>query len=659
MGTLTSSLVLGLTLATITSPVWAKREKPLTAVADLRYGVALYDYYSDDYFDALTELLVAKEKGGIKGHGVNPDIMEGGLALGYGMEYYASDIFERLLKENRSVDTQDRAWFYIAKLRYDNGDWDRAHEALAHLSKKPPEDIVENVNALKLNLFIRQDRIADAEKLLDDYEFSNAWLPYIHFNLGSAYARHRDYDKAIAYFTLFSRNVYKSETNRALYDKALTAAGYCYLFQKKYPQAMEQFSRVRLSSKLSNRALLGYGWAASETGNYQEALKPWLRLTKSTLIDENNQEALIAVPYAYEKLGNTGLALNHYQTAEESYVQEIGKIYSVINTLRNEELTTALNLQVSSEGMNWLNFAKENQLSPHITYLIELFSKDKFQVSVKELKDLLALKQNLLGWQQKINLYTAMIKQRQSNRLAKAEYLQVSKLEGKVEEMRKERADLAAKIERVGAEKDYLAMSGGSEAKLVKRVMDVKAIIEKMRGKDPFVDEYEESARRYYGLLLWQASEKFGDRMWTAVKELNQLDDTIKDLNSTRERVQKLMDSAPDLDPYQVKMDNADAEIATHLADIDIMISRQEADLRGKVIAALTEQRSKLMNFLAQSRLAIARIYDQAHQDQEAAAAAAAVQAPSADSKADDTGGDAEPEAATPSAPDQDGGAAQ
>ena len=68
----------------------AAKVKPRSTVADLRYGVALYHYYQQDYMTALSELLVAKQRGGIQGHGDNPEIMEGGFALAYGIDNYAA-----------------------------------------------------------------------------------------------------------------------------------------------------------------------------------------------------------------------------------------------------------------------------------------------------------------------------------------------------------------------------------------------------------------------------------------------------------------------------------------------------------------------------------------------------------------------------------------
>ncbi len=595
----------------------AAREKPITAVKNLQYGSALYNYYLDDYMSALSDLLVAEQQGGIQGHGDNPEIMEGGLALGYNMERYATEIFDRLLEENRSVDVRDAAWYFLAKLRYAKQEWSRAEVALNKISRKPAKTLREDAAALRINLYLKQEKPSEAASLLDDVKLTERWLPYFYFNVGSAFARQGDYVQAVQYFEFLAQEQYRAEEYKALYDKSMTAAGYSYLFQKAYPEAIEMFSRVRLTSSLSNRALLGYGWAAAEMGDYKEALKPWLHLSKSGLIDENNQEAMIAVPYAYEKLGSEGLALQYYQSAEFSFTDEIRKIDEVLVSLKNEELLDALKIQQQGQ-LDWLNFAEEQNLSPRLSYLVELFSRDQFQGSIQEFKDLLALQESLVAWQEKLTFYDDTIDERELSRAAKAEFLEASSLENRLEGMREKRKSLSLEIERVASEKDFFALATEDENDLIKRIQRSESNIEILKDTDPFIDEYEETLRRYKGLMLWQTSEAFGDRLWQSIKTLNQLDRGIGEANDSEKRVASLMQSAPDLDPYKSQISQAQSQVEDLLARIDLAIGSNETGLKLQVIDILASQRRRLSNYLAQSRLSVARLYDKENQAQQA-----------------------------------------
>lgn len=592
----------------------ARKEK-LTTVKDLRYGVALYWYYQGDYMNALSELLVAKERGGIQGHGDNPEIMEGGFSLGYGMERHASEIFQRLLAENRSRDSQDAAWFFMSKLRYLREDWAGAQEALDKISQPPASAIRDDVYAHQINLVIRQDQLEEAQRLIRKKNPGEEWMPYINFNLGSAYARRQRYIDSVTYFRRLSKIEYTSDELRALYDKAMTSGGYAYLIGGQYESAIREFSKVRLTSALSNRALLGYGWAAAGLEQFEEALKPWTYLAESSLIDENSQEALIAVPYAYEKLGSKGLALQGFQRAEQSFLEEMQRLQTVMTSLQGRQFLEALSIE-RSEGMDWLKHVRDNQVSPQLSYLAELFSREDFQGVVQELRDLIGIQQDLQEWQNKLYFYADLMVEREQGRSQRASDLAARDLTIKIKEMKAQRKALALKIERIAASRDYFAMATEDEKDLIDRVLRAQKRIGLLRETDPFIDETEEAVRRYYGVLYWQASETFSDRMWRAVKTLNRLDDTLATVTRNHEKVEFIINNAQDLDPMKQRIADGQARIEIELARINLAIDVTSDKLRSQTMAVLENQSRRLNHYIAQSRLSIARLYDQSLHDE-------------------------------------------
>ncbi len=591
----------------------AKKKKKLTSVQDMRYGVALYYYYQGDYMQALTELLIAKERGGIQGHGDNPEIMEGGFSLGFGLERHASEIFERLLQDNRSRQSQDAAWFFLSKLRYLRADWEGADAALAKVRKKPSVDIRNEVYAHQINLAIRQDDFEQAQKLLRKRKPSDDWLPYIYFNLGAAYARQGNFSAAIEQFEKLADDKYPTDELRALYDKAMTSAGYAYLVNQEYEKAIDQFSRVRLTSALSNRALLGYGWAAANLGEFKEALKPWQYLAQSSLVDENSQEALIAVPYAYEKLGSEGLALENFQIAEQTFLEEMARLEGVIASMSGDQLLEALKIERSG-GMDWLKHVRENQVSPQLGYLAELFSREDFQGVVQELRDLVGIREDLYLWRDKIAFYTDLMRQRELGRNKKAEELAARELALNIKQMKAKRAALARKIESIAANRDYFALANADEKDLINRVRRSQRNINALRATDPFIDESEEAVRRYYGVLFWDASETYSDRLWRVVKTLNLLDKTLATVTRNHEKVQFLIDNPQDLMPLKRRMTGARDQLDIMQARVDLIIAKTQDDLRRQTTEVLYQQRARLNHYIAQSRLSIARLYDKSLQ---------------------------------------------
>ena len=587
-------------------------DKPLSTVADLRYGVALYEYYQGNHADALTELLVAKKRGGIKGHGDNPEIMEGGFSMAYGMERHASQIFERLLEENRPVSVRDSAWFYLSKLRYLREDWEGTKDALDRISKKPALGIRHDILAQKVNLAIKQDRLEDAAALLRKHKNKKGWLPYLSFNLGSAYARKGDFETAISFYSELKLKHKLFGEHKALYDKAMTAAGYSSVFTKNYPQAIDYFSRVRLTSALSNKALLGYGWAAAEMNNFEEALKPWTYLSEQTLIDENSLEALVAVPHAYEELELYGKALEKYKTGEARYVAEIQRLDEVVELMHGDTLMQALRIRGSS-GLDWLKYAKEKQLEPKLSYLADLFAKEEFQVYVHEMRDLIAIKDNLLSWQDRLTFIAETLETRQAFRSGKQEALAAGSMTEAINDMQRHRNYLAKKIKDIKENEDYLALADEEQGELVERVLRIKKNIELLRKTDPFIDESEEMSRWYYGIMMWETSETYPDRLWKIEKSLTQLDRSIRKAKNKHKAVRDILRDADDIEEKKRQIVEYQARIAQQLALVEQAIEQAKFNLSTDIVSILQEQRRRVTVYLGQSRLAIARLYDRSN----------------------------------------------
>jgi tetratricopeptide (TPR) repeat protein len=607
----------------------AHAAEPLTGVADLRYGVALYHYYQNRNLEALSELMVAQKQGGIQGHGDNPEIMEGGFSMAYGMERKASDIFTRLLDANRPQRTRDAAWFYLAQMRYLRNDWPASAEALSHISAEPEESLQPEVTALRFNLAVQQDQLPQAASILAKVDEESRWRPYMQFNLGAAHSRAGRYDQGVKYLVDLLEMPQRSSEHLALYDKAMTAAGYAYLLQDNYNGAIQYFSQVRLSSLMSNRALLGYGWAAVEKEDYREALKPWQALSKRPLIDQYAQEVLVALPYAYEKMGLQAQALGQFRAAETSYLAELQRLQDAMKGVEGYAIREALNIDRSAD-FDWLEYAEKNQLSPQMTYLIALFSRDEFIGLVQELRDLLAIQNQFALWQNKMDFYLDMLDERETNRAKEVDYLAQQETETRIAEMVQQRNQLATELERLQKEQDFLALVGPDEHEHLERILrsekNVSILQSAARDQGVVVMpaaelvQLAETLRRQKGLMLWGAAEMFDERVWRAKRELALVDQQLADMRATQERVIGIVDKGYDLQPYRQRIIKANQQLITQSVDIDFAIEQTQDALRQQVIEVLKVQHGRMNHYLAQTRLSIARLLD--------ASASARLQAP-------------------------------
>jgi len=327
----------------------AQADFELTSVEDLRYGSALYKYYLNDYLGAMAELQIAKQKGGIKGHGVNPNIMEGGIAMSYAMPKYAIDIFNVLLEENRSQKAQDSAWFYLAKLAYEQGKWKQVSSLLEKINSLPHESLQKDINTLQINTLLQLNDPESALSFVNNSVINFDELPFIYFNLGGAFARQNNHNRALTFFKKFKDPSFQKnlKTNEeiSLYNQAMVAAGYSSLAVEQYAQAVYYFKSVQVNSHLKNKALLGYGWAEIAMNQPEEAIKPWLLLNESNYLDEYQLESGIAIPYAYERQGDTQQALEYYKVSEVKLLGYLAEIEIIKSEIEKVGVIQALNIK--------------------------------------------------------------------------------------------------------------------------------------------------------------------------------------------------------------------------------------------------------------------------------------------------------------------------
>ena len=485
--------------AVVVTSVDAK-EKPKTSVADLRYGVALYHYYQQDYIAALAELMVADTRDGIQGHGDNPELIAGGVSLAFGMQDHAEGVFNQILQdERRPQSVRDAAWFYLGKLHYLRGDWAAAEHSFARVSNEFKPALRAHMAALQINSAIRQEQFKGYQPAqLDQRQLGN-WLPFTLYNLGAAYARTGDFNTAQTFFkALAGQDLAESARRRplqlALEDKAYTAMGYSYLAQKNYSAAIAQFTQVRLEGLFANQALLGYGWAAAAQEDYTQALQPWQELRRRSLLYPEVQESLLALPYAYEKLAAKGEAMAAYQSAEQLLQRELGLIADMRATLTEAELLTiigsepisdkelsrqaqrnqsadTLTVAVTHAGQNWLKLDSTSIIKTRSAYLSELFAQNSFQTTVLDLRDLLRLQQLLRSWQPKLAIYQDLLLAKQQARARQEQYLAQQTLNNQIASLSAQRDQLQSQWQALEAAQDYMALADDNARELYQRVI--------------------------------------------------------------------------------------------------------------------------------------------------------------------------------------------
>lgn len=632
---LARSAVTGALLLTgMSAASWA--ETPKTQVADLRYGVALYHYYQQDYLGALSELMVADARDGIQGHGDNPEIFVGGISLAFGMEKCAEAIFNELLQDARHPQSvRDAAWFYLGKLHYLRGHWRQAQQSFARVSDNFNPLLAAELQALQINLQIHLDPVESlsAQASLSETQMDalRHWAPYALYNLGAASARRNDFEQARGYWLALKdvapKALAREAEYRALQDKTYTAIGYSYLTQKSYIGAIEAFTQVNLNASAANQALLGYGWAALAQEEYTRALKPWQLLRQRSLQDPAVQESLLALPFAYEKLDAQGEALTAYEEAETLLNAELNVIAQLRSSLTPAELLMRVDDQPQAataqdnrplvkinneQGQNWIKLDKTSVINTRSAYLLELFADNKFQTAIQELRDLLRLRELLQAWQPKLHIYHQLLIDKQTLRQGPEQQLARQALAEQLQSLRDTRQQLDKRLATIKANQDYLALADDPTRALYRRVEDAQAALQRLQAAGEDTAEYQERLRIYRGILLWRAAQAFPHNLWQSEKSRTAINQTLAQMTEASARVDSVSATHKDIRPALANIERLQTQVEEQLTQVNAAINARSAALGVQVDEHLERHQQRLNAYLAQAHLAVARLYDAA-----------------------------------------------
>lgn len=614
-------------------------EKLKTTVADLRYGVALYHYYQQDYVNAIAELMVADTRNGIQGHSDNPELIAGGISLAFGMQQHAESVFSRILQnERRPQAVRDAAWFYLGKLNYLRGDWVAAEQHFKRVSANFKPALSAQLHALQINILIRDKRYADfTPSEIEKQELKN-WSPYVLYNLGAAHARAGEFTQAQAFFNALAdidlaKDPHVRREQWALQDKSYTALGYSYLAEKKYAAAIREFTKVRLDGIYANQALLGYGWAAVAQEQYTKALQPWQLLRSRSLIYPAVQESLLALPFAYEKLNALGEAVAAYEMAEDILAREIQLIRDMRETLTEGELLTLIDAEplaaeeaaaelqtteheqefkaiVTDDGQNWLKLDSTSIIKTRSAYMSELFAQTRFQSAVLELRDLLRLQKLLQQWQPKLDAYHELLIEKQTLRSHQEQQLNETTFVGQTQELQQRRDQFSARLTQIMAADDYLALADDDTRALHQRVARAGHTIQRMQAAGQETNELIQRQKMFAGILLWRAAQHYPIALAKQQYELTQIDEALASIVKTQTHIHEITATSLDIQPVLVRLQILQGETAAQLQTTEQLIAQQTRVLRQQVDQQLAVHETRLKNYLSQAHLAVARLYD-------------------------------------------------
>jgi tetratricopeptide (TPR) repeat protein len=391
------------------------------------YGDTLFEFFQDKYFSALTGLMTSQNFTRLTPHDDEAEVLRGGMLLSYGNHREAAQVFERLIDQTASATVRNRAWYYLAKIRYQRDLPAEAQASLARIDGPLPDKLEEDRLLLEGQLMLARGDTAGAVRVLeplaqpgrpDVYATEASGSTFARFNLGVALLKSKNAaDRARGAVLLNAIGIEwaGNEEQRNLRDRANLALGFAALQQERGADARTFLERVRLNGQQSNKALLGFGWAAASLKQFDKAVIPWLELTQRDPGDAAVLEARLALPYAYAELGASGQALSLYEKTVADYESENLRLDQSVAAIRNGRWVQTLLERNPAEQMGW--FANVRELPdaaamPHASHLSQVMAQHAFQESFKNLRDVLFLERNLTQWRDNLVVFRDILDHR-------------------------------------------------------------------------------------------------------------------------------------------------------------------------------------------------------------------------------------------------------
>lgn len=602
-------LLLLLCAAAVSASGGPAPEKP-HQVLDLHYGEVLFHFYQDDYFTAITHLMVAREQHLLPHHDQESDLLLGGLQLSYGMLNQAETRFHRLLDAEPDNALHERVWYYLTRINYQRGHYREAHRTLQTLGSPRNPALAPELALLGANIDMKLGKNAEAAALLQTAHAPKGMEEYLTINRGIALLRDGKTEQGRQVLDKLGQQSAASEELRALRDRANLGLGYELLRADAPEQAREYLNRVRLQGPFVQAALLGAGWADAQRGDYNGALTPWMNLLTVGGHQPAVQEARLAVPYALAQLGDSRRAVAFYEQALTDYDAAQQQIDRAIGAATDGTLVGMLSQADTGASGGWLPDNPTLQDVPSGRYLVDVLSGNNFQESLKDYRDLGYLSRLLNRWLTDMALYDDMVEARRLAYEQRAPKVR-ERLNARTAEALQERwENYRDRLELIRKNSNPIELANSQEKRQWQRLDTIRSRLAALPD-EPRYESLRARAEWLQGVLYWQLQSDYTIRLWEVQKQLQALVPQLADTQDKHRRIDAALGSArTGFDGYNGRIEALRERIQELLPRIELARNQSGAHLQRLALEELETRKQRLISYRSQARYALARGYD-------------------------------------------------
>ena len=663
---MTTGAPAGLTLAgtlaaLLHGPVAVGDELPQRA-SDPAYGVALYEYYQGNAFEALTRLNVASAEGGIDGHGDHPALVEGGLMLSYGMTHEAGALFRELLDENAAVapGTRNQAWFYLGKVFYLEQDPTAARDALERVDDELLQD--ESDELYHEWLYLRGQLALSGtagtsgeivDELIDSLPESSPWRAYLHYNQAVGMLSEGQTEEAMD--ALASLDSLLGELPEfepplanemsALRERVKLSIGRLHLSRGDFAGAMASLEHIALDGVFSDQALFDYAVAASREGKAGLALQALNTLQQRPLFTPWLQQVPYARGFLFEQMGRQQQALQAYREAASHYQSLSTRLSDEREQLTEARLIEALRFvrEGDSPGQPGSMNAEMVRPEPGETTVLTdaygrvkvrpgdyslagLLATESFQLSLRDLHELYRLRDSLGQWQTQLESFDIMLETRAQQREQRIRETRDALDALNADQWLARQAEYRSAIEDALAREDLRFFMTQEQHELADLLAQVEKTLSQLP-EDESTRKQRETFQRMNAYFNWRIADDYAVNRWAAEKQLRELDRAMEVFVDQRALIEQEMASGGENQALAARVEARQAALQRLQGELDKALSAARTELLTLVDTELQQQSQEVQGYLRATRHAAARLADTLFLGRNGAAANPATEA--------------------------------
>ena len=586
-------------------------------------GNFYFSYLTGDYYRTLYYLRQWKQLIGSEGTPeTEAEVMRAAVYLSLGLEDQAEDLFYQVF--NQGAGASGDAWYFLAQRLFSAGYYARAEQAARNALAATPvmsSRFQQELRYLLVSSISEQDRIEEAVSAMQGMRDASIWTGYARYNLILAMQRQnyrsRDIestvDEAIYYLP-------EDEEGTALRDRILLISGIAAMERDKLVMANRYFSDVTLESVFTPPALLHYGWNLLAQWRYEDAIQPWRILQQ--LYDEYHPavvESYLAVPHTLELVDAVNQSVLAYERVED-------RLSVMVDELKQLNQRDSLGAWLGEwreenqqEDWGWQRQKLTDLPQSQVTRFAQgLLKEETFNQELARLHDLDRIRADLAKAQYQLGLWQDVLEQRRANLEALGGEALLDELEARQMDVLR---DILAVQDRL-LDEDETVFSFASKADEVRisrlrNVVPAVTTLQKIGTPTRDLAPYKERWRRMRGLQLWSIYEAQPQRKWDTERDhmilRSETDKLFRQLENTRT-------SLIWADSYWQGFPERVQQLKTRIVEFDVIVAdlqqEQESVLTDMARDYLTELDERLTLYLAQARLALARLYDDSLQQE-------------------------------------------